>query len=67
MERKIVIRSIRKGSAQWNEEDRLQLVCLLAKAGYCVRIGRQAAPGQEGKKNGQMEYTVEFWEEADKG
>lgn len=33
MDRKI-IRSIRKGSAQWNEEDRLQLVTLLVKAGY---------------------------------
>ena len=41
MDRKI-IRSIRKGSAQWNEEDRLQLVTLLVKAGYCVKIGRTA-------------------------
>ena len=27
------IRSIRKGSVQWNEEDRLQMVSMLAKAG----------------------------------
>lgn len=61
---KQVIRSIRKGSAQWNEEDRLQMVTLLAKAGYSVRIGRQPVPGQAPeKKNAHMEYTVEFWEE----
>ena len=58
-----VIRSIRKGSAQWNEEDRLQLVTLLAKAGYTVRINRQVVPGQADKKNAQMEYTIEYWEE----
>lgn len=33
-----IIRSIRKGSAQWSEEDRLQLVSILAKAGYAVRL-----------------------------
>lgn len=61
---KQIIRSIRKGSVQWNEEDRLQLVTLLAKAGYAVKIGRQIVPGQDPeKKNAQMEYTVEFWEE----
>lgn len=54
-----VIRSIRKGTAQWNEEDRLKIATLLLKAGYSVRIGRQLVP--EGKKN-QMEYTVEYWE-----
>lgn len=27
-----IIRSLRKGSVQWNEEDRLQLVSILAKA-----------------------------------
>lgn len=29
----------------------------------CVKIGRRPVPGQEDKKNGQMEYTVEYWEE----
>lgn len=63
---KNIIRSIRKGSVQWNEEDRLKLVTLLAKAGYAVKIGRQTVPGQDPeKKNAQMEYTVEFWEEKD--
>lgn len=62
-EGKQIIRSIRKGSAQWNEEDRLQIATLLVKAGYSVRIGRQTVPGQEEKKNGQTEYTVEYWEE----
>lgn len=56
---KNVIRSIRKGSAQWNEEDRLKIVLL--KAGYSVRIGRQQIPDSGNKK--QMEYTVEYWEE----
>lgn len=63
---KQIIRSIRKGSAQWNEEDRLTLVGILAKAGYSVRIGRQPIQGQNpDKKNPQMEYIVEFWEEND--
>ena len=57
-----VIRSIRKGTAQWNEEDRLKIATLLLKAGYSVRIGRHPVP--EGKKN-QMECTVEYWEEKD--
>jgi len=60
---KNVIRSIRKGTCQWNEEDRLQLIGILAKAGYAVRIGRQPVPGTEDKKSAQMEYTVEYWEE----
>lgn len=63
MSNKNVIRSIRKGSVQWNEEDRLALVTLLAKAGYAVMIGRKAIPGQEGKTNGKLEYVVEYWEE----
>ena len=43
---KQVIRSIRKGSVQWNEEDRLQMVAMLAKAGYAVQIVRQEIPGR---------------------
>lgn len=57
------IRSIRKGSVQWNEEDRLAIATLLIKAGYSVKIGRQTIPGQEEKKNAQQEYFVEYWEE----
>lgn len=57
-----IIRSIRKGSAQWSEEDRLQLVSILAKAGYAVKIGKRISPGQENKARPQMEYTVEYWE-----
>ena len=60
---KQVIRSLRKGNAQWNEEDRLQIGMLLLKAGYSVRIGRQTIPGQADKQNAKTEYTVEFWEE----
>ncbi len=55
------ILSIRKGSVQWNEEDRLNLVMLLAKCGYAVRIGRQTVSGKEGK-NAPQEYYVEYTE-----
>lgn len=41
---KQIIRSIRKGSVQWNEEDRLQMVSMLAKAGYAVQIVRKEIP-----------------------
>lgn len=60
---KQVIRSIRKGSVQWNEEDRLQMATMLVKCGYTVKITHRAVPGQEGKTNGQKEYVVEYWEE----
>lgn len=55
--------SQRKGSVQWNEEDRLALCGLLIKAGYAARIGRCAVKGKEGSKNAPMEYFVEYWEE----
>lgn len=58
-----IIRSVRKGSVQWNEEDRIQLLTLLAKAGYCVKIGRQVVPGQPDTKTAKTEYIVEYWEE----
>jgi len=61
--KKIVIRSIRKGSAQWSEEDRLQLAALLVKAGYTVRIGRVTNTTQG--KTPRAEYIVEAWEGAD--
>lgn len=63
MVEKQIVRSIRKGSAQWSEEDRLQLVSILAKAGYVVKLGRRVVPGTESKAKPQMEYTVEYWEE----
>ena len=52
------IYSLRKGSVQWNEEDRLSLCGMLIKAGYAARIGR-------GMKTAQYEYFVEYWEEGD--
>ncbi|MCD8218096.1 MAG: hypothetical protein LUD01_08650 [Clostridiales bacterium] len=59
-----IIRSIRKGSVQWNEDDRQTIATLLVKAGYAVRITRRMVPGQSAKKaNPQMEYIVEYWEE----
>lgn len=57
------IYSMRKGSVQWNEDDRLALCGLLIKAGYAARIGRSVVKGKEGAKNAPMEYFVEFWEE----
>lgn len=42
-----------------NDEDRNSLVCLIAKAGYAVRIGRKRPDGRR-----QAMYFVEFWEEA---
>lgn len=41
-----------------NDEDRNSLVCLIAKAGYAVRIGNEKP---EGKR--QTMYFVEYWEE----
>ena len=58
-----VIRSIRKGSVQWNEEDRLQIATLLLKCGYAAKITHRVVPGQEEKAKGQKEYVVEYWEE----
>ncbi len=41
-----------------NDDDRNTLVCLIAKAGYAVRIGKERPGGK-----GQNMYYVEFWEE----
>ncbi len=60
---KQIIRSIRKGNVQWNEEDRLEIGKMLLKSGYIVWIRRREVPGQNGKKNAQMEYVIEYWEE----
>lgn len=43
-----------------NDEDRNLLVCLIAKAGYAVRIGKERLDGRK-----QAMYYVEFWEEED--
>ena len=59
---KQIIRSIRKGSVQWNEEDRLQMVSMLAKAGYAVRIVRKEIPSSETRKTTQYEYVIEYGE-----
>lgn len=58
------IYSLRKGSVQWNEEDRLAMASMLIKAGYVVRIGRCPVEGKEDKKNAPQQYYVEYWEEA---
>ena len=58
-----VIRSIRKGTAQWNEEDRIKIATLLIKAGYAVRFKHQPVPGSSAGKNQRMEYVIEYWEE----
>ena len=54
------IRCIRKGSAKFNEDDRLQLVTLLAKAGYTVKIDYRTVPGEEGKPKPKKEHVVIF-------
>lgn len=43
-----------------NDKDRNTLVCLIAKAGYSVRIGKELPEGRR-----QTQYFVEFWEETD--
>ena len=63
MEGRLVIRSLRKGSVQWNEEDRLALAQLLIKAGYAAAIKRRPLSGD--KRTPQYEYTVEAWEDKD--
>lgn len=62
---KQTIRSIRKGSVQWNEEDRLQIVSMLAKAGYAVQIVRKEIPAGENRKTVQYEYVIEFGEKVE--
>lgn len=59
------IRSIRKGSVQWNEEDRLQMVSIKAKAGYAVQIVRKEVPGGENRKSAQYEYVIEYGEKVE--
>ena len=41
-----------------NDEDRNTLFCLLVKAGYAVRIGKEHSGGK-----GKTIYFVEYWEE----
>lgn len=61
-----IIRSIRKGTAQWGEEDRLKIATLLIKAGYAVRLGRYPVPGKSTGKSQRMEYVIEYWEEKER-
>jgi len=60
---KQTIRSIRKGTAQWNEADRLEVARLLIKCGYAVKISHQQVPNKKNYRNPPMEYIVEYWEE----
>ena len=62
---KQTIKSIRKGSVQWNEEDRLQMVSMLAKAGYAVQIVRKEIPAGESRRTVQYEYVIEFGEKVE--
>lgn len=41
-------------------DDRNSLCCLLVKAGYAVRIGKERPGGK-----GQTKYYVEYWVEGD--
>ena len=53
------IRSIRKGSVQWNEEDRLQMVSMLAKA------GNKQVVNTIDRKSAQYEYVIEYGEKVE--
>lgn len=55
-----VIRNIRGGSAKWNEEDRINLATILAKAGYTVKIDYRPVPGDT--KN-RKEHVVVYEEQ----
>lgn len=48
---------IRNLLAKLNDEDRNTLCCLLIKAGYAARIGREHPEGKS-----KTMYFVEFWE-----
>lgn len=63
MERQL-IRSIRRGSVQWNEEDRLQLATLLVKCGYTVKLSNRVISGQAERAKAAKEYVIEFWEDS---
>ena len=56
------IRNIRKGSAKFNEDDRLQLATLLVKAGYTVKIDYRIVPGDENKPKPKKEHVVVYEE-----
>ena len=56
------IRNIRKGSAKWNEEDRLEMGKLLLKAGYAVKMDYRVIPGEEEKPKPKKEHVVVFEE-----
>ncbi|MDO4301806.1 MAG: resolvase [Clostridia bacterium] len=43
-----------------NDDDRSTLSCLLIKAGYAVKIGKEKV-GSKGK----IAYYVEYWEETE--
>lgn len=43
-----------------NDDDRNSLCCLLVKAGYAVRIGKERPGGK-----GQTKSYVEYWVEGD--
>lgn len=45
---------------QLNQEERLDLLKLLARAGYSVRVGREKP---KDKPNGAYTYFVEYWRE----
>lgn len=51
---------IRNLLQKMNDEDRNALCCLLIKAGYAARIGKERPDGKS-----KAVYFVEFWEEKD--
>lgn len=61
---KQIIRSIVKARYS-GEEDRLQMVSMLAKAGYAVQIVRKEIPSSETRKTTQYEYVIEYGEKVE--
>lgn len=49
------------GFSRLNEEDRLQLIQLLSKAGYATRQGRF----KPNPKSAAYKYYIEYWEDKD--
>lgn len=62
---KQIIRSIRKGSVQWNEEDRLQMVSMAGQGRICGADRQKGNPAGENRKTTQYEYVIEYGEKVE--
>lgn len=60
--KELILRVPRDAQEIKNEEDRLQMVSMLAKAGYAVQVVRKEVPAGETRKTTQYEYVIEYGE-----